>query len=140
MNYRFRNVFATFLGLAALLAVGTAPVFAQSQTVSQFQSVLVQSGLMSTNAGQGLPNLQTNLGAFIQSILGLIGIATFVLIVYAGGLWITAAGNEEKVDQAKRIITGCVIGLVVVFSAYILVHTTILYLQSASTGVPVPGQ
>ena len=43
-----------------------------------------------------------------------LGIA-LVIIVYAGFLWMTSAGNEEKVGEAKKIITAGIIGLIIIF-------------------------
>jgi amino acid transporter len=41
-----------------------------------------------------------------------------VLTVYAGILWMTAAGNESKTDSAKNILIAAVIGLAIVMTAY----------------------
>lgn len=85
--------------------------------------------------GDTRPALEVTIGTFINSILGLIGAATFVLVVYAGGLWITAAGNDEKVSKAKDILKGAVLGLVIIFTAYVLVNAALTALeQSIKTG------
>jgi hypothetical protein len=34
--------------------------------------------------------------------LGLVGIVVLVLVIYAGYLWMTAAGNEDQVETAKK--------------------------------------
>ncbi|MDD5567112.1 MAG: hypothetical protein PHH01_02860 [Patescibacteria group bacterium] len=44
-----------------------------------------------------------------------------ILIIYAGYTWMTAAGSEEKVSQAKKIITGVVIGIGVIILAWAIV-------------------
>ncbi len=66
--------------------------------------------------------MQTDLGAAIgtaiSAVLGLVGLIFFVLMVYAGYLWMTARGESEPVDKAKKIITASIIGLVIVASAY----------------------
>lgn len=136
------SVFAASL-LVSLLMV--APVFAQTQTRpnpqndvrNEFSETLIRSGLFRGAQGQ-LPELETGIGRFIASVLGLIGVATFALIVYAGGLWVTAAGNEDKIEQAQRILKGAVLGLVVIFSAYILVNFALQALQSTVSG-GIPG-
>jgi len=39
-------------------------------------------------------------------------------IIYAGFIWITARGEEERIIKAKAIIRNSIIGLIIVFSAY----------------------
>lgn len=52
-----------------------------------------------------------------QAVLYL-GIIFFLLIVYAGFLWMTAGGNDKKVEEGKQILIAAVTGLVIVISAY----------------------
>ncbi|MCF7812637.1 pilin [Candidatus Gracilibacteria bacterium] len=56
-------------------------------------------------------------------ILGIIGVLAVFGIVYAGIRLITGMGiDEEGKEDAKRILTACVIGLVVAFSAWTLMY------------------
>jgi len=50
--------------------------------------------------------------------MGLLGIVLVVLVIYAGFLWMTAQGSEEKIKKAKGIISSAIIGLVLIFAAY----------------------
>jgi len=63
-------------------------------------------------------NLGDTLGTVIKGILALVGMIFLILMVYAGILWMTAGGTEEKSESAQKIITMAVIGLVVVMAAY----------------------
>jgi len=56
-----------------------------------------------------------------QYVFGIIGVLALVMFVYGGLVWITANGNPEKVKQGMGIFMSAVIGLVIVFSAYMLV-------------------
>jgi len=58
------------------------------------------------------------LGDIIALILSVIGIVFIVFIIYAGYLWLTASGNEQKVDKAKDILKQSIIGVAVVLGAY----------------------
>jgi hypothetical protein len=69
-------------------------------------------------AGTGEEEVGTVVGRIIYAALTLIGTIFFVLMVYAGYLWMTARGAEEQVEKAKNIIRAAIIGLVVVVSAY----------------------
>ncbi|MCF7856115.1 hypothetical protein K9N08_00970 [Candidatus Gracilibacteria bacterium] len=57
---------------------------------------------------------------FLLPFVGAIAIAA---IVYAGFLYLTAAGSDEQVGKAKKIIIWVVIGIIVIFSAYAIVNT-----------------
>jgi len=56
----------------------------------------------------------------IKIVLGFLGVIFLGLLVYAGFKYMTAAGNEDSVADAKKIIIQAVIGLVIVISAYSL--------------------
>ena len=57
-------------------------------------------------------------GRAINVVLSLMGLIFLVLMVYAGFIWMTARGEEEKVTKARKIIISSLIGLVIVVSAY----------------------
>ena len=54
----------------------------------------------------------------IRILLTLLGTLFVCLIVYAGFLWMTAGGSEEKAEKAKKLIYQSVIGLIIIFAAY----------------------
>jgi len=57
-------------------------------------------------------------GLIINSVLGLVGAILLGLLVYAGFTWMTAGGNESKVENARTTIRNCIIGLVIVLLAF----------------------
>jgi hypothetical protein len=57
-------------------------------------------------------------GMTINTALSLLGVVFLVLTVYGGITWMTAEGDETKVEKAKKTITQAVIGLVIVLAAY----------------------
>ena len=61
-------------------------------------------------------------GRIIKALLGISGLAFFVLMIYGGFLWMTARGSEEQVTKAKNTIIAAIIGLVVVVSAYAITN------------------
>ncbi|MFA6588297.1 MAG: pilin [Patescibacteria group bacterium] len=58
----------------------------------------------------------------ITFVLGLLGLIAVIMILYGGFIWLTAGGNEDKVDSAKKIISSACIGLVVVLLAWAIVN------------------
>ena len=89
------------------------------------------SGLLNKSVGNvGLESsLETSVSNIITAILAVVGTVFLVLTVIAGIMWMTAAGNEEKISKAKKMIIGASIGLAVVLLAY-----TITYFVSSSIG------
>ena len=57
---------------------------------------------------------------YVRIVLSIVGVLLLVLILYAGVLWLSAGGNSDKVDQAKKLITNAAIGAVIVGSSYII--------------------
>ncbi|OGH69360.1 MAG: hypothetical protein A2754_02395 [Candidatus Magasanikbacteria bacterium RIFCSPHIGHO2_01_FULL_47_8] len=83
----------------------------------------------------GLSNdLAGSIGTIIKAVLGLVGTIFLVLTIYAGILWMTAAGKEEQIEKAKNIIRATVIGLAIVMSAYAITFFVTSRLGGASSG------
>jgi hypothetical protein len=76
----------------------------------------------------------------IRIFLGLVGIITIILIMYAGYTWMTSAGNAEKIDTAKKTLRNAAIGLLIIFSAFSIVSFIIRMLEGGfGPGGPGPG-
>lgn len=61
---------------------------------------------------------------------GTIGTLSFAFLLYAGYLYVTAAGNEEQSTKAKKIIIGAFIGILLAAAAF-AITTTIVDLDAA---------
>lgn len=62
--------------------------------------------------------LSTRAGVIIGIILSFVGVIFLVLMIYAGLMWMTAQGNQERVNKAKDLMINAVIGLIIVMAAY----------------------
>lgn len=58
----------------------------------------------------------------INILMAFIGSITLVLYVVAGLLWMTASGNGEQADRAKRIMVWTTLGVFVMLFSYVLVN------------------
>lgn len=58
------------------------------------------------------------LGVVVKTALSFVGIIFLSLMVYAGYLWMTARGESDQVDKAKKIIVQSIIGLIITVGAY----------------------
>ena len=68
-----------------------------------------------------------DLGQLIQAIflysLYLVGLAVFVMIIWAGFLWITSAASPGNIANAKHKIFNAIIGAVIFFSGYAILYS-----------------
>lgn len=64
--------------------------------------------------------LQTKAGQLIGTVLSFVGVLFFVLMIYAGVLWMVSQGNEQQVSKAKTLLRDAIIGLIIVLAAYAL--------------------
>lgn len=62
------------------------------------------------------------IGRIISTVLGIIGSIALALFIYGGLLWMTSAGNEEKVRKGKDVIIWATLGLALIFSSYAIVR------------------
>ncbi len=65
-----------------------------------------------------LMRLVTNLS---NIMLGLIGAIVLLMFVYGGLIFLTSAGNRERVEKGKRVMVGSLIGMAIVFMSYTIV-------------------
>jgi hypothetical protein len=70
----------------------------------------------------------------ITTVLGLLGIVLTCLILYAGFLWMTAGGSEDKIGEAKKILSSSVIGLLIILSAWSITTFIFKNVYQATTG------
>lgn len=68
--------------------------------------------------GTGTEDIRIVIARLIRGFFGFLGIIAVLLVLYAGFLWMTAAGEADKIDRAKKILTSAIIGLVIMLSAY----------------------
>jgi Type IV secretion system pilin len=56
-------------------------------------------------------------------VAGTLGTFSFVFLLYAGYLYVTAAQNEENAEKAKKIIASALVGIVIALSAFAITST-----------------
>lgn len=59
----------------------------------------------------------------VNFFLGFLGLLAVIMVIYGGFLYISSAGNDEKVGQAKKILLYAVLGIVVIVVSFALVNT-----------------
>lgn len=87
---------------------------------------IIVSIFFSTDGGGGLNIDSSTLIAYItywiNILLGFIGLAAVISIIWAGIQMIINFGNEEAVNKSKKIIMFAIIGIVLAFSAFTIMR------------------
>lgn len=71
-------------------------------------------------AGFSEADPRTVIGRIIKLGLGFLGTIAVILIILAGFKWMTAAGNEDKIAESKKLMSAAVVGLIIILMAYAL--------------------
>ena len=85
-----------------------------------------------TFTGLGTKDLREGVMSIIRVLLGFLGIIAIIIMLYGGFVWMTAGGNEEKVSQAKKVISAGIIGLVIIFVSFAIAEFVISNLITAT--------
>ena len=86
-----------------------------------------------TATGLTSTDIRTTAAKIINVALGLLGIIAVVIILIGGFKWMTAGGNEEKVGEAKKLISAGVIGLVIIITSYAIANFVLTSLLEATS-------
>lgn len=65
-------------------------------------------------------------------ILRWVGVIALIFFIVGGIIWLTSAGNEEKVKRGKKILVNTLIGIFIVFFAWQIVNLIICGLSGGS--------
>ncbi len=107
---RLRLLFYTLLG----------NLFFISQALASDGTSKALSGL--DTSAEGLPkgnlDIPALIGKLLSTVLGFTGTIFFILVIWAGLLWMTAGGSQENIKKAQDILKAAIIGLIIVLSAY----------------------
>ena len=64
-------------------------------------------------------------GKAVNYGLGILGSLVFLVFVYGGVLWLTSAGNEERIKNGTQTMLWAVIGVFVIFGSYAIISLII---------------
>jgi len=79
-----------FISIFLFLFIIVIPAFAQ---LEQLQSVAQEAGIQTE---EDVPVL---VGRLVEVVLQLLGLILVVLLIVGGFMWMTSAGNEEKIKK-----------------------------------------
>lgn len=108
--------FILILGVLQLSAFAKiTPAQAGSDLINS-QPILQQVG--SNTYGAAQKDIKVIAIEIIQVALVFLGLACVILIMFAGFKWLTAAGNEKAVEDAKGTLKNAAIGLLIILAAW----------------------
>lgn len=101
----------------SLLLIPSANIYAQTDLS---QDIAKKSGYATTGVNNN--TFSETVGKIIKIVLGSLGVVFLGLTVYAGFLWMTAGGDEGKIEKAMGILKTAVVGLVIILAAYSITY------------------
>lgn len=106
---------ASIIGLLIVLA---------SLSITNFIVDAIGGTTITAPDGTNLTNrpFRDILSSVINAAVGLVGVISLATIVYGGFRWMTSAGKEETVSEAKRILTAGVIGVIIIAISWSVVY------------------
>ncbi|MBT4856959.1 hypothetical protein HON52_02105 [Candidatus Uhrbacteria bacterium] len=105
--------------------------FIPSAVLAQSSELAVAGGA----SGLSTASLPEVIGTLVSVFLSALGIVLLIIIIYAGFLWMTAGGDADKVEKAKKWMINGVVGLVIVMASYAITA----FIISALTGALIGG-
>ncbi|MBU1164522.1 pilin [Patescibacteria group bacterium] len=124
MNKYYKTLSYIVPNFAILLFCKTAKATEMYERVNKFN---VAAGLTATPASVVITSI-------ISYLLSFVGVLFIILIIYGGYMWMTARGNDEQVEKAKKLIIRATIGILIVLSAYVITYF-VLKVVLGSTGI-----
>lgn len=127
-------ILSLVLSLAAFFSILT-PVMAGPLDINQQEGFGAGGEIPDAFGQSNKPQTPTQLAVRIINIaLSFLGILLVVFLLYAGFIWMTAAGDEGKVEKAMGIIKTSVIGLIIIFAAWSISYFVIQNLDETTGG------
>ena len=111
--------------MTLMLIFGGGLVLAADGPIDQTGKILNEAATAGDYNTNNTTNFVTTIAAVIQGVLSFVGIIFFLYIIYAGFLWVTAHGDEDRITKAKSILKNNIIGVVVVLAAGVIVNYAI---------------
>ena len=124
----------TYIYITALTWIITRHARAEVFNDDLKKSMGTQIEQFRLGAGFSRATLGGIIASVIEIFLGLLGMIFTSLLVYAGYLWMTARGNEERVKKAQSIFKESVWGIAIVVSAYAITYFVINQIATVAGG------
>jgi len=117
---KFSKIILTLIFSVIILSPSLSLAQTNTSTKSTKDSALEQLHAGANGAGLQEQSSDPRIIAsrIIKTFLSLLGTMSIFLFVYAGYLLITSHGESEKVTKARKIMTGAVIGMLLILLSF----------------------
>ena len=135
-NNLIKNIVVFIIFLILVIPVILVGIQAQAAPDIGMNYVDGDNGLGLANQNSDPREMAVNIVKYLMTFLGIIAV---VIILLGGFKWMTAGGNEDKVDEAKKLIIAGLIGLVIILAAFIIVQFVMRVSNQALNGDEIEG-
>jgi hypothetical protein len=111
-------IFSAFAVMIALPSFVAMPANALSEDGAKIFGGTENATNLQGNTFGGDKDPQQIAAGVINILMGFLGLVAVVIILFGGFKWMTAAGNEDKIEEAKKLLVAGIIGLVIILSAW----------------------
>ena len=102
------------LTIAQFLPVASAAILGEGDNPSEVAAA--------TGGETSLRQLALRIINYFLTFLGLLAVA---MVIYGGVTYVTAAGEDEKLGNAKKIIMYALVGIIIVLISFAVVNTVL---------------
>jgi len=128
----YKKISAFFLIAFSLIVMKTSPVLAQVNIWQGPDNFDTKGQIENSNLASTDPREMVANG--IKIFLGFLGMIAVVLILYAGFLWMTSAGDDKKIESSKKILGASIVGLIIILMSYGLATFVLKQVVGVTTG------
>lgn len=93
------------------------------------KTILAQAGtnlgdsvLDGIDQGTTIADLPTFITGLLNTLIGAAAVVCVAVMIFSGYMYITASGDEAKVEKATKTLTFAIVGLAICFIAVLLVN------------------
>ncbi len=115
---------------ALLLTIMTLSLFALPAVVSAGDDPFGIENAAFDGLNSDTRDVYVIIDNIIALIFGFLGILAVLIILWGGFTWMTSAGDETKVEKAKKMIIAGVVGLVIILLAWVIVRFVFTSIQN----------
>ncbi|MBI5072061.1 hypothetical protein HZB93_04225 [Candidatus Falkowbacteria bacterium] len=137
---KFKKIFIACCFVLALFTLAVPLLSSAVAEPGDALNRLKEVGGSAYGVGEEEPRDVTEIvGGIIKTALSIMGIVAAILIIYAGYVWMTARGKEERVTKAKETLEAAIIGLIIIMAAYAFTYFVVdRIMQASSTPTTTP--
>lgn len=124
---------STVIGTAFIFLTAPLSAFAQSNAIFD----PARDSIPGLQQAGGERPLRQIIGTVVTAALGFVGLIAVILFIYYGFLFLTAAGKDEQIKNAKKGMMYSIMGIVIILLAYSIVSLIFSAVSTGDTGAGV---